>query len=52
MLPSKEHLTAGVAGLVAYFQWKKVLIVSQENSIFTFVSPAVIIISVVSCYST
>ena len=40
MLPSKEYLTAGVAGLITYFQWKKVLVISQEYSTFTFVSPA------------
>jgi len=45
MLPLKEYLTAGVTGLVTYFQWKKVLIVSQENNSFALVSPAVVIYS-------
>ena len=38
MLPSKEYLTAGIAGLITYFQWKRVLVINQEYSTFTFVS--------------
>ena len=38
MLPSKEYLTAGIAGLITYFQWKKVLVINQEYSTFAFVS--------------
>ena len=48
MLPLKEYLTAGVAGLVTYFQWKKVLIVSQENNNFALVSPTVVIYIAIS----
>ena len=40
MLPSKEYLIAGIAGLITYFQWKKVLVISQEYSTFAFVSAA------------
>lgn len=38
MLPSKGYLTAGIAGLITYFQWKRVLVIKQEYSTFTFVS--------------
>ena len=40
MLPSKEYLIAGIAGLITYFQWKKVLVINQEYSTFAFVSAA------------
>ena len=38
MLPSLDHLPAGVAGLISHFDWQRVAVLSEEGSYFVMIN--------------
>ena len=38
MLPSLDHLPAGVAGLITHFDWQRAAVLSEEGSYFVMVN--------------
>lgn len=48
MLPSLDHLPAGIAALVSHFKWQRAAVISEEGGRLAAVSPYPVILKIAS----